>query len=399
MTMLVADGVLPSNEGRGYVLRRIIRRAILAARRAGRQGRPGRVAGRRDASSRMGAAYPVLVHDRDLIVEVLEREEAGFARTLRTGLSLLEEARDEVLASGSTRVPRRRRLQAARHPRVPRRAHRRDRRRVGPRGRPRAPSTRRWPSSASARARAPRPSTWPTTRTTATSSSATASTEFVGRDVARYSVETDGAGVLAGEDGVERAVPRRDALLRRVRRPGRRHRRRSTTETGRFEVARHPERRRRTGRAPRPRHRRGPARPGALRRDRPGAPRGHAPQPHRDPPAARRPARRSWATTCASRAPTWDRTGCASTSRTAAGLRDEEAAEILTLVNSDVVANEDVETIQTTKTGGRDDGRGRVLRRQVRRPRARRARGVAQPRVLRRHPRRPPGRHRPDPDS
>jgi alanyl-tRNA synthetase len=100
MTMLVSDGVLPANEGRGYVLRRIIRRAILAARRAGSEARLA--ASLVDATiEKMGGAYPVLVKDRDLIVEVLEREEAGFARTLRTGLSLLEEARDEVVKSGT----------------------------------------------------------------------------------------------------------------------------------------------------------------------------------------------------------------------------------------------------------------------------------------------------------
>jgi len=104
MTMLVADGVLPSNEGRGYVLRRIIRRALLAARRAGSE-RP-LVASLVDATIVKDAvAYPVLVHDRDLIVEVLEREEAGFARTLRTGLSLLDEARDDVVRGGSTVLP------------------------------------------------------------------------------------------------------------------------------------------------------------------------------------------------------------------------------------------------------------------------------------------------------
>jgi alanyl-tRNA synthetase len=104
MTMLVSDGVLPSNEGRGYVLRRIIRRAILAARRSGS-----------DAAltnslvvatiEKMGDAYPVLVKDRDLIISILEREEAGFARTLRTGMTLLEEARQEVEASGATVFP------------------------------------------------------------------------------------------------------------------------------------------------------------------------------------------------------------------------------------------------------------------------------------------------------
>ncbi len=104
MTMLVSDGVLPTNEGRGYVLRRIIRRAVLAARRAGSEA--PLAASLVDATiEKMGEAYPVLVKDRDLIVSILEREEAGFARTLRTGLSLLEEAQERVLAGGSTVFP------------------------------------------------------------------------------------------------------------------------------------------------------------------------------------------------------------------------------------------------------------------------------------------------------
>jgi alanyl-tRNA synthetase len=104
MTMLVSDGVLPANEGRGYVLRRIIRRAILAARRAGSEAALS--ASLVDATiEKMGGAYPVLVKDRDLIVSILEREEAGFARTLRTGLSLLEDARDQVQKTGSVIFP------------------------------------------------------------------------------------------------------------------------------------------------------------------------------------------------------------------------------------------------------------------------------------------------------
>ena len=104
MTMLVGDGVLPSNEGRGYVLRRIIRRAILAARRAGSEAHL--TAALVDATiTKMGDAYPILVKDRELIVEILEREEAGFARTLRTGMNLLEEAREEVTTTGSTVFP------------------------------------------------------------------------------------------------------------------------------------------------------------------------------------------------------------------------------------------------------------------------------------------------------
>ncbi|HUY43452.1 MAG TPA: alanine--tRNA ligase [Acidimicrobiales bacterium] len=104
MTMLVSDGVLPSNEGRGYVLRRIIRRAVLAARRSGSEAKLARALV--DATiEKMGSAYPVLVKDRDLIIEVLEREEAGFARTLRTGMSLLEQASQEVRAAHSTVFP------------------------------------------------------------------------------------------------------------------------------------------------------------------------------------------------------------------------------------------------------------------------------------------------------
>jgi alanyl-tRNA synthetase len=95
MTMLVADGVLPSNEGRGYVLRRVIRRAVLSARRVGseRAFTTDLVAA---TIEKMGDAYPVLVKDRELIESVLAREEEGFSRTLRTGLALLQEASDEV---------------------------------------------------------------------------------------------------------------------------------------------------------------------------------------------------------------------------------------------------------------------------------------------------------------
>jgi alanyl-tRNA synthetase len=104
MTMLVGDGVLPSNEGRGYVLRRIIRRAILAARRTGSDSSLTQPLV--DATiEKMGPTYSYLVEQRDLIVEILEREEAGFARTLRTGLTLLEEAQRDVVANGGHVFP------------------------------------------------------------------------------------------------------------------------------------------------------------------------------------------------------------------------------------------------------------------------------------------------------
>jgi alanyl-tRNA synthetase len=91
MAMLVADGVLPANEGRGYVLRRVVRRAVLAARRLGVETlvTPMLVGAATDV---LGGAYPALVENNDVILSVLEREEAGFDRTLRAGLGRLEEA-------------------------------------------------------------------------------------------------------------------------------------------------------------------------------------------------------------------------------------------------------------------------------------------------------------------
>ena len=90
-SMLVADGVLPANEGRGYVLRRVVRRAVLAARRLGVE-KPIGPPLVRAATEVLGDAYPELRTQHDLIVNVIAREEAGFDRTLRAGLGRLEEA-------------------------------------------------------------------------------------------------------------------------------------------------------------------------------------------------------------------------------------------------------------------------------------------------------------------
>jgi alanyl-tRNA synthetase len=100
MTMLVADGVLPANEGRGYVLRRIVRRAVMAARRLG-VDKPIGPTLVEAATDVLGEAWPALVSQHDLIVNVVAREEAGFDRTLRAGLGRLEEA----IASGGKVLP------------------------------------------------------------------------------------------------------------------------------------------------------------------------------------------------------------------------------------------------------------------------------------------------------
>lgn len=90
-SFLLADGVLPSNEGRGYVLRRIMRRAMRHAHLLGAKEPlmhrlvPALI-------TEMGAAYPELGRAQALIQETLQREEVQFRRTLANGLKLLDEA-------------------------------------------------------------------------------------------------------------------------------------------------------------------------------------------------------------------------------------------------------------------------------------------------------------------
>src|SRR5688500_99105 len=99
VTFLIADDVLPSNEGRGYVLRRILRRAV----------RHGRLLGRREPFMAetaavvidvMADAYPHLAAKRDRILGAIAREEAQLARPLDAGSKLLDGASRE--ASGDT---------------------------------------------------------------------------------------------------------------------------------------------------------------------------------------------------------------------------------------------------------------------------------------------------------
>ncbi len=92
---LIADGVLPSNEGRGYVLRRIIRRAIRHGHKLGaKEPFFHKLVGALDAE--MGGAYPELREARHQIERILLKEEEQFARTLEHGMSLLEAALAEI---------------------------------------------------------------------------------------------------------------------------------------------------------------------------------------------------------------------------------------------------------------------------------------------------------------
>src|SRR5947209_911757 len=97
---LIADGVLPANEGRGYVLRRIMRRAM----------RHAHLLGAKDPlmhrlvpalAAEMGAAYPELIRAQPLIEATLQQEETRFRQTLANGLKLLDEATATLSAGGT----------------------------------------------------------------------------------------------------------------------------------------------------------------------------------------------------------------------------------------------------------------------------------------------------------
>jgi alanyl-tRNA synthetase len=100
MTFLINDGVIPSNEDRGYVLRRIIRRAVRQAFHMDveRLVTPALVAATIEV---MSDAYPELARNRDFISGVVQREEDRFRHTLRAGLVLL----DDLVTSGASSIP------------------------------------------------------------------------------------------------------------------------------------------------------------------------------------------------------------------------------------------------------------------------------------------------------
>jgi alanyl-tRNA synthetase len=90
-SFLIADGVIPSNEGRGYVLRRIIRRAVRHGYKLGKK-QPFFYALVAALEKEMGEAYPELKAQRGQIERVLKQEEERFAETLSQGMALLDEA-------------------------------------------------------------------------------------------------------------------------------------------------------------------------------------------------------------------------------------------------------------------------------------------------------------------
>jgi alanyl-tRNA synthetase len=98
---VIADGVVPTNEGRGYVLRRIMRRALRHGRLLGFEG-PFFSQVTESVVRLMGSAYPELIERKDYLAEVVRNEEERFAETLGRGLALLEQEISALRQSSTT---------------------------------------------------------------------------------------------------------------------------------------------------------------------------------------------------------------------------------------------------------------------------------------------------------
>ncbi|MGP9693068.1 alanine--tRNA ligase [Brachybacterium sp. AOP25-B2-12] len=102
--MLVGDGVRPGNEGRGYVLRRLIRRAVRSMRLLG-YTEPAMPELLPVSSALMGESYPIVRDDFARISDVVYTEEEAFRRTLETGTSLFDRVAGSIRDAGGTVVP------------------------------------------------------------------------------------------------------------------------------------------------------------------------------------------------------------------------------------------------------------------------------------------------------
>ncbi|MDA8187178.1 MAG: alanine--tRNA ligase [Dehalococcoidales bacterium] len=103
-TFLIADGVLPSNEGRGYILRRVIRRAVRHGKSLGLE-RPFLIDTVSVVIERMKDSYPELVEREDFIHKVIGFEESRFNQTLSTGLNVLDGIVADLKAKGQNVIP------------------------------------------------------------------------------------------------------------------------------------------------------------------------------------------------------------------------------------------------------------------------------------------------------
>jgi len=104
IAFLIADGVIPGNEGRGYVLRRLLRRAAIFGRKLGLV-KPFLAETARITIEQMKHVYPELTQRQDFTIKVIEQEEARFNETLSTGLELLDELMLEATSIEDKKIP------------------------------------------------------------------------------------------------------------------------------------------------------------------------------------------------------------------------------------------------------------------------------------------------------
>ncbi len=104
ITFLIADGCLPSNEGRGYVLRRILRRAARHGNLLGIE-KPFLSKSVDVVLEMMGDVYPEIIENSDFIKKVITKEEERFSKTLTKGLELLHETVKEIKKDGGQEIP------------------------------------------------------------------------------------------------------------------------------------------------------------------------------------------------------------------------------------------------------------------------------------------------------
>ena len=104
MVFMIADGILPSNEGRGYILKRIIRRAARHAKLLGiTEDCPLSILAE-SVIETSGKAYPELVEKHDYIIKMIKNEETHFAKTLDNGIQILDGYMEDMKKEGSTEL-------------------------------------------------------------------------------------------------------------------------------------------------------------------------------------------------------------------------------------------------------------------------------------------------------
>ncbi len=104
IAFLIADGVMPSSDGTGYVLRRLLRRSLIFGRRLGLESKPFLAELAKTTIDRMGHVYPEVKQRQDFILKVIQLEADRFNETLSTGLELLDGLIREAVSRGEDKI-------------------------------------------------------------------------------------------------------------------------------------------------------------------------------------------------------------------------------------------------------------------------------------------------------